>query len=87
MATWPGIRIKEGDQQERNIAGSTIRSYPDRAQKAGLSWPLPTELDETDLGCLLFVPEERAGIHGGQPRGEGTSIASSAIITDSGLPN
>lgn len=43
-----------------NIARSTIRSYLERAQKAGLSWPLPTELDDAALERLLFVPEERA---------------------------
>jgi transposase len=43
-----------------NIARSTIRSYLERAQKAGLTWPLCADLDDADLERLLFVPEERA---------------------------
>jgi len=35
------------------VGRTTIREYLDRAQRAGLSWPLPEELDETSLENLL----------------------------------
>jgi len=46
------------------IARSTAKDYLDRAQKAGLTWPLPPELDDTVLEHLLFpsnqpIPAER----------------------------
>jgi transposase len=36
------------------VGRTTIREYLDRAEKAGLSWPLPEDLDETALERLLF---------------------------------
>lgn len=48
-----------------NIARSTIRDYLERAQRAGLSWPLPADLDDGRLESLLFssapatLPEKR----------------------------
>ncbi len=36
------------------IGKTTIREYLDRAKKAGLTWPLPEDLDETSLENLLF---------------------------------
>ena len=43
-----------------NIARSTIRDYLERAQRTGLSWPLPTDLDDGRLEALLFpsAPKE-----------------------------
>ncbi|NIS72360.1 MAG: IS21 family transposase [Proteobacteria bacterium] len=41
-----------------NIAHSTVREYLLRAEKAGLSWPLPSELDEASLENVLFPPAE-----------------------------
>jgi len=38
------------------IAKSTIIEYLRRAEKAGLSWPLPAELDDAALEHLLFPP-------------------------------
>jgi transposase len=38
------------------IARSTVADYVLRAQAAGLSWPLPEELDEEALERLLFPP-------------------------------
>lgn len=38
------------------IAKSTVIEYLRRAGKAGLSWPLPLELDDTALEHLLFPP-------------------------------
>ena len=39
-----------------DIGRGTIRNYLDRAQRAGLSWPLPSELDEASLEHRLFLP-------------------------------
>jgi len=36
------------------VGKTTIRDYLDRAEKAGLAWPLPEELDEAALENLLF---------------------------------
>lgn len=43
-----------------NIARSTVREYLKRAQDAGLTWPLDTELDDTVLENLFF-PVREAG--------------------------
>ena len=37
-----------------NIARSTIKEYLVRAEKAGLTWPLPPDLDDTTIENLLF---------------------------------
>jgi transposase len=37
-----------------DISRSTIRDYLDRVQRAGLGWPLPSELDEASLEHQLF---------------------------------
>ena len=42
-----------------SIARSTVGDYLMRAQAAGLSWPLPAEMDEERLEALLFP--ERSG--------------------------
>ena len=39
-----------------NISRSTVTNYQDRAQKAGLSWPLPDDLTEEALEQRLFPP-------------------------------
>ena len=46
--------------QSCNIARSTVADYLRRAMEAGLSWPLPEELDQEALGELLFPPGERS---------------------------
>ena len=38
------------------ISHATVSTYLERAQKAGLCWPLPDELDEDQLQALLFGP-------------------------------
>lgn len=40
-----------------NIARSTVREYVARAEKAGLSWPLPPDVDDAWLEALLFPPQ------------------------------
>jgi len=42
-----------------DISRSTIRDYLERVERAGFSWPLPSELDEASLEHRLFPP-----IHG-----------------------
>ncbi len=37
-----------------SIARSTVRDYLDRAQRAGLDWPLPEAIDDTALEQLLY---------------------------------
>lgn len=36
------------------VGRSTVKEYLDRAERAGLTWPLPEELDDTRLESLLF---------------------------------
>jgi hypothetical protein len=36
------------------VGRTTVKEYLDRAQKTGLSWPLPEDLDEASLEYLLF---------------------------------
>ena len=38
------------------IARSTVDEYAKRAKQAGLSWPLPAELDDAALEHLLYPP-------------------------------
>jgi len=37
-----------------NIARSTITDYLRRAERAGLTWPLPEDLDDAKLQSILF---------------------------------
>jgi len=39
-----------------NISRSTVTNYQERAEKAGLSWPLPEDLSEEALEQKLFPP-------------------------------
>lgn len=39
------------------IGNGTVNDYINRAKNAGLSWPLPADLDDTALGNLLFPPK------------------------------
>ena len=40
------------------VAHSTVREYVKRAERAGLSWPLPAELGETELRSQLFPKQD-----------------------------
>ncbi len=44
-----------------NIGFGTVSDYLARAKKAGISWPLPAELQERDLGRLLFPTQPSTG--------------------------
>jgi DNA-binding transcriptional regulator LsrR (DeoR family) len=39
-----------------NISRSTVKEYQQRANKAGLTWPLPDTLSEQELEQKLFPP-------------------------------
>ena len=41
-----------------HIARSTVQEYLKRAQRAELTWPLPSELDDAKLENLLFSPTQ-----------------------------
>jgi hypothetical protein len=38
------------------VGKATVRRYPQRLEAAGLSWPLPADLDDVALGRRLFPP-------------------------------
>lgn len=42
-----------------NLSGSTVSEYLHRAQRAGLSWPLPESIGEEELDQLLFPDSHR----------------------------
>ena len=42
-----------------NLSKECVRKYVKRAEKAGLSWPLPEEMDDLTLEGLLFKAEYR----------------------------
>lgn len=50
-----------GIAQALNIGYGTVVDYLKRAALAGLSWPIPGELDERDLGRLLFPSQPMTG--------------------------
>ena len=50
--------------QSVGISASTVQSYLERAARAGLSWPLPVDLDDAAIEAQLFTRTEeelRAG--------------------------
>src|SRR4029450_1564231 len=44
--------------QSVGISASTVQSYLERAQRAGLSWPLPDDVDDSALEARLFTRTE-----------------------------
>jgi len=42
--------------QSLNISRSTVKEYLERAEKAGLGWPLPDTLSDQELEQKLFPP-------------------------------
>ena len=44
--------------QSVGISASTVQSYLERAQRAGLSWPLPDDVDDANLEARLFTRTE-----------------------------
>ena len=51
-----------------NIARSTIKEYLIRAEKAGLSWPLPSDLDDTAIENLLFPSSPATSLSSCKPQ-------------------
>ena len=43
-----------------SMGRATVRDYLWRASRAGLTWPLPDELDDSKLEMLLFPPESNS---------------------------
>ncbi len=52
--------------QSVGISASTVQGYLERAQQAGLSWPLPEELDEAAIEARLFKRSEEE-LRSGRP--------------------
>jgi transposase len=50
-----------GIAQALNLGYGTVVDYLKRATLAGLGWPLPVEMDERELGRLLFPTQPRTG--------------------------
>ena len=50
-----------GIAQALNIGYGTVVDYLNRATAAGVTWPLPEELDERDLGRRLFPSQPATG--------------------------
>jgi len=50
-----------GIAQALNVGYGTVVDYLNRADLAGVSWPIPPDLDERDLGRLLFPTQARTG--------------------------
>jgi transposase len=44
--------------QSVGISASTVQSYLERAQRAGLHWPLPDDVDDAALEARLFTRTE-----------------------------
>jgi len=63
------LRLRAQGLSDREIARSlrvprtTVRRYRVRAEEAGLSWPLPEELTDSDLELRLFPPPPVPGTH------------------------
>ena len=47
--------------QALNLGLGTVSNYLKRAQQAGLTWPLPSDMDERTLGRLLFPSQPLTG--------------------------
>jgi len=52
-----GVSVR-GISKGCNIPRSTVNDYLQRATAAGLSWPLPEDMNDTQLERLLYPPQE-----------------------------
>ncbi len=55
------------------ISSSTVHNYLARARQAGLSWPLPADLDAAALEARLFVRDGAAN-RAGRPVPDGAAV-------------
>jgi len=53
LASRAGLGVRQIGRS-LSLSHVTVSSYLERARVAGLTWPLPEELDEASLECLLF---------------------------------
>ena len=68
------LRLKYGlDRSNREIGGmlrishSTVGSYVRRAREAGVSWPLPDDLDDGRLEAMLYPPTAPSRVRRPEP--------------------
>jgi transposase len=54
--SWDGGLSPRQVETSLGVSRGTVRRYLDRAEQAGLSWPLPEGMDETGLERALFPP-------------------------------
>lgn len=52
---------QRGIAQALNLGLGTVSTYLKRARQAGITWPLPAEMDERTLGRLLFPSQPVTG--------------------------
>lgn len=52
---------QRGIAQALNLGLGTVSTYLQRARQAGISWPLPEDIDERTLGRLLFPSQTATG--------------------------
>ncbi len=52
---------QRGIAQALNLGLGTVSTYLQRARQAGITWPLPEEMDERTLGRLLFPSQPATG--------------------------
>jgi transposase len=65
------FELKLGQRQiarSANVSQSTVHEYLTRFTAAGLSWPLPVEMSETELETALFPVEPRSGAESARQR-------------------
>ncbi len=55
-----GLSLR-GVSQSLNIGYGTVSDYIKRAEQANVSWPIPSDMDERDLGLLLFPTQPLTG--------------------------
>jgi transposase len=58
---WQSVLSEREIGASCHISATAVRSYLQRAKDAGLSWPLPEDLNDTQLEQRLFPPPSRAG--------------------------
>ena len=52
---------RRGIAQALNVSYGSVVNYLNRARQAGLTWPLPDDMDERTLGRLLFPSQPATG--------------------------
>ena len=68
--------------QSVGISASTVQGYLERARQAGLSWPLPDELDDAAIEALLFKRSEEE-LRPGRPEPNWRCTATTSVASTS----